>query len=178
MQTLALSKRQVFLDTETTGLSVNHGDRVVEIGCVETINGKLTGRKFHTYCNPNRGISAKALRVHGLSAEFLRGHPVFAEIADGLLAFVAGAEVLIHNAPFDTVFINLELAKLQMGSLENSTHKIIDTLPLARKRFPDQRNGLDALCLRLGLLSANRGKHGALEDAHLLAQVYPHLKNP
>ena len=178
MQIHTQHHRQIFLDTETTGLSPNKGDRIVEIGCIETINGELTGRTFHTYCNPERHISPDAQRVHGLSFEFLKQHPVFAQIAHDLLAFVTDAEVLIHNAPFDAGFINAELARLQMGALEASASKITDTLLMARQQFPRQRNNLDALCLRLGILPTARGKHGAVEDATLLAQVYQHLNKP
>lgn len=178
MQIHTQHHRQIFLDTETTGLSPNKGDRIVEIGCVEVINGELTGRIFHTYCNPERHISPDAQRVHGLSFEFLKEHPFFAHIAHDLLAFVADAELLIHNAPFDMGFINAELATLQMGALEASALKITDTLLLARQQFPRQRNNLDALCLRLGILPTVRGKHGALEDANLLALVYQHLNKP
>jgi DNA polymerase III subunit epsilon len=167
MQTQTKHIRQIFLDTETTGLSPNHGDRIVEVGCVEVVDGVLTGRTFHTYCNPERHISSDAQRVHGLSLEFLEGHPVFAHTVHDLLAFVTGAEVLIHNAPFDVGFINAELARLQMRTLDASASKITDTLLLARKHFPRQRNNLDALCLRFGILPKARGKHGAVEDATL-----------
>ncbi len=176
MHTKIKNVRQIFLDTETTGLSHNQGERIVEVGCIEVINGVFTGRTFHTYCNPARNISSYAQRVHGLSMDFLKDQPSFAEIAHELIAFVAGAEVVIHNAQFDKGFINAELAKLQMGDLDTSASTITDTLLLARKQYPRQSNSLDALCLRFGILRKIRDRHGALEDATLLALVYTHLQ--
>lgn len=164
--------RQVFLDTETTGLSPDHGDRVVEIGCVEFVNRRLTGRTLHHYLNPERANSADALKVHGISDEFLADKPLFASVADELLAFIGGAEVVAHNAAFDVAFIDAELARAGRERLSSVVAKVTDTLALAREMYPGKSNSLDALCRRLEVDNTNRTLHGALLDANLLAEVY------
>lgn len=164
--------RQIILDTETTGLDYRLGDRVVEIGCVELLNRKLTGQSFHRYINPEREIAAGALEVHGLSNEFLQDKPKFGEIVDELLDFVQGAELVIHNAPFDVGFLNNELALQQRFPLEKTCAGIIDTLVLARELHPGRRNSLDALCGRYAIDNSGRSLHGALLDAELLAEVF------
>lgn len=165
--------RQIILDTETTGLSWASGNRVVEIGCVELMERRPTGRTFHCYLNPEREFEAGAQEVTGLTREFLADKPVFATIADEFLAFIEGAELVIHNAAFDVGFLNYELGLLgaHYGSLADRC-SVEDTLLLARQRFPGQRNSLDALCRRLGVDNAHRQLHGALLDAQLLAEVY------
>jgi DNA polymerase-3 subunit epsilon len=165
--------RQVVLDTETTGLAVEKGHRVVEIGCVELRERRSTERIFHRYLNPQRVMDAGAQNVHGLSDEFLADKPLFAEIADDFVAFVEGAELIIHNAAFDIGFLDAELARLDRGIPQVSRLcQITDSLELARERYPGQRNGLDALCKRLLIENAHRTFHGALLDAQLLAEVY------
>ena len=164
--------RQIFLDTETTGLSPENGDRVIEIGCVELLNRKLTGNNKHFYLNPGRDSHEEALKVHGLTSEFLRDKPVFEAVADDLLAYLQGAEVIIHNAPFDMGFLNKELALLGRAPLRESVLSVTDTLALAKEMFPGKRNSLDALCSRLGVDNSGRTLHGALLDAELLADVY------
>lgn len=165
--------RQVILDTETTGLSVEDGDRIIEMGCIELINRKFTGKRYHQYINPERSIDKEALAVHGLTHEFLETKPVFADIANEFLTFIGDAELIIHNAPFDIGFINAELRLLRKNSkLIHERCKIIDTLALARQLHIGQRNSLDALCKRYGVDNSNRELHGALLDANLLAQVY------
>jgi DNA polymerase-3 subunit epsilon len=165
--------RQVVLDTETTGLSPEDGHRIIEIGCVELLNRRLTQGRFHVYLNPERSVDAGAEDVHGLSNAFLADKPRFKEIAQDFLAFVKGAELIIHNAAFDVGFINHELRRLENspGPLENYC-AIVDTLALARKKHPGQRNSLDALCKRYGIDNSRRDKHGALLDAEILADVY------
>ncbi len=165
--------RQVILDTETTGLRTEDGDRIIEIGCIELINRKFTGKRYHQYINPQRTIDAEALAVHGISNQFLETKPLFADIASEFLAFISDAELIIHNAPFDMGFINYELRLLRKNSkpIEEKC-KIIDTLVLARQLHIGQRNSLDALCKRYGIDNTNRELHGALLDASLLAQVY------
>jgi DNA polymerase III subunit epsilon len=164
--------RQVMLDTETTGLSPATGDRIVEIGCVELFNRKLTGNNKHFYLNPERDSDEGALRVHGLTAEFLSDKPKFAEIADDFLAYITGAEVIIHNAPFDLGFIEAELARAKKNRFSSVVTKVVDSLAMAKHQYPGKRNSLDALCDRLGVDNSGRKLHGALLDAELLADVY------
>ena len=164
--------RQIVLDTETTGLDHRMGDRIIEIGCVELRNRKLTGQRFHSYLNPEREVEAGALAVHGLSNEFLQDKPRFGEIVDALLDFIRGAELIIHNAAFDIGFLDNELALQQQGPLERICSGIIDTLKLARELHPGRRNSLDALCERYAIDHSGRTLHGALLDAELLAEVY------
>jgi len=164
--------RQVFLDTETTGLFAEQGDRVIEIGCVELLNRKLTGNKLHLYVNPERDSHEEALKVHGISNEFLRDKPKFAHVADELLAFIQDAELIIHNAPFDIGFLNRELSLLAKPPLHTYVSAVIDTLLMAKEMFPGKRNSLDALCARLEVDNSGRQLHGALLDAELLAEVY------
>lgn len=160
------------LDTETTGLAADRGHRVIEIGCVELRERRRTGVTFHRYLNPDRAIDAGAQEVHGISEEFLRDKPRFREVADEFLAFVRGAELIIHNAAFDLAFLDAELALLGGRGRMGDHAGILDTLALARERYPGQRNSLDALCKRLGVDNAHRELHGALLDASLLADVY------
>ena len=164
--------RQIFLDTETTGLSPESGDRLVEIGCLEMVNRRMTGRNLHFYVNPERPGSEGAIRVHGLTDEFLADKPLFAQIADELLAYLAGAEVIIHNAPFDIGFLDAELKRLERTGVRHIVAKVTDTLLMAREMFPGKSNSLDALCRRLDVDNTNRTLHGALLDAGLLAEVY------
>ena len=164
--------RQIFLDTETTGLYADQGDRIIEIGCVELLNRKLTGNNLHFYLNPGRDSHEEALKVHGISNEFLRDKPPFAAIADELLEYVAGAEIIIHNAAFDLGFLNQELALLGRPAFRASVGNVVDTLVMAKEMFPGKRNSLDALCDRLGVDNSGRTLHGALLDAELLADVY------
>ena len=165
--------RQIVLDTETTGLYADRGDRVVEIGCVELLERRPSGRTFHCYLNPDREFSAGAQEVTGLTLEFLADKPRFHEVAEEFLAFVEGAELVIHNAAFDIGFLDAELARLSPpGTPMRSRCTVEDTLLLARERYPGQRNSLDALCRRLGVDNAHRQLHGALLDAQLLAEVY------
>ncbi len=164
--------RQIVLDTETTGLSAEDGHRLVEIGCIELLNRRRTGRTLHMYLNPERDIDAGALQVHGLSRERLQSEPRFADVADRLLEFVAGAQLLIHNAPFDVGFLDAELALLGRPPLGTHVDGIVDTLAVARELHPGRRNSLDALCERYAVSNAHRELHGALLDAGLLAEVY------
>ena len=164
--------RQIFLDTETTGLSPESGDRIVEVGCVEMLNRRLSGNDLHFYLNPERLNSPDAVRIHGLSDEFLADKPLFAGIADELLDYLAGAEVIIHNAGFDVGFLNEELRRLQRPKFNTVTARITDSLLMAREMFPGKSNSLDALCKRLEVDNTSRGLHGALLDAGLLAEVY------
>ena len=164
--------RQIILDTETTGLSAETGDRIIEIGCVELLNRKLTRNNFHHYVNPERDSHEDALKVHGISNEFLRDKPKFAQIADELLAYLEGAELIIHNAPFDLAFLNKELERLGKGPITEFVLGITDTLAMAKDMFPGKRNSLDALCDRLEVDNSGRTLHGALLDAELLADVY------
>lgn len=164
--------RQVVLDTETTGLEFRLGDRVIEIGCVELADRKLTGQRFHCYLNPEREVEAGALAVHGLSNEFLQDKPKFAEVAAGLIEFISGAELVIHNAAFDVGFLNNELALSGLAPLEQTCAGVIDTLKMARELHPGRRNSLDALCDRYTIDNSGRTLHGALLDAELLAEVY------
>lgn len=167
--------RQIVLDTETTGLSAESGDRIIEIGCVELVARKLTGNNRHYYLNPERDSHEDALKVHGISNEFLRDKPKFAAVADELLDYLAGAEVIIHNAAFDVGFLNKELELLGRAPLMQVVGKVTDTLAMAKEMFPGKRNSLDALCDRLGVDNSSRTLHGALLDAELLADVYINL---
>jgi DNA polymerase-3 subunit epsilon len=164
--------RQIFLDTETTGLAVEAGDRLIEIGCIEMVNRRLTGNTLHLYVNPQRSSHGDALKVHGLTDEFLADKPRFAEVAGQLLAFVAGAEVVIHNAPFDIGFLDAELKRSGHDAFARHVAKVTDSLLLARETYPGKSNSLDALCRRLEVDNSNRTLHGALLDAGLLAEVY------
>jgi DNA polymerase-3 subunit epsilon len=164
--------RQVFLDTETTGLSAEAGDRVVEIGCVEMLNRRLSGRNLHYYLNPQRSSHEDAYKVHGLSDEFLADKPLFATIADELLDYLGSAEVIIHNAEFDIGFLNSELERAGKPRVESVVAQVTDSLLLAREAYPGKSNSLDALCRRLEVDNSSRNLHGALLDAGLLAEVY------
>jgi DNA polymerase-3 subunit epsilon len=165
--------RQVVLDTETTGLEVEQEHRIIEIGCIELINRRLTGRSFHRYLNPERDIDEGALEVHGLTREQLAKEPTFADIRAEFLEFVRDAELIIHNAPFDVAFLNAELVRLADGTPRiDQLCQVLDTLALARRRHPGQRNSLDALCKRYSVDNSRREYHGALLDARLLAEVY------
>ncbi len=164
--------RQIFLDTETTGLSAADGDRIVEIGCIELDNRRPTGRTLHHYVNPQRSSHPDAVRVHGITDEFLADKPPFSAIVDELLDFVAGAEVIIHNAAFDVSFLDAELGRLGRGGFGAQVAAVTDSLLLAREQFPGKGNSLDALCKRLEVDNSQRELHGALLDAGLLAEVY------
>lgn len=164
--------RQIILDTETTGLSAENGDRIIEIGCVELINRKFTGNNLHHYVNPERDSHEDALKVHGISNEFLRDKPKFAAIAEDLVEYLRGAEVIIHNAPFDVAFLNMEFRRLGLPLVKDIVASVLDTLVMAKEMYPGKRNGLDALCDRLGVDNSGRTLHGALLDAELLADVY------
>jgi len=164
--------RQIVLDTETTGLSAENGDRIIEIGCVELLNRKLTGNNLHFYLNPERDSHEDALKVHGISNEFLRDKPKFAAVADQLLDYLRDAEVIIHNAPFDISFLNKEMERLGQPPITKILGQVTDSLVMAKEMFPGKRNGLDALCDRLGVDNSGRTLHGALLDAELLADVY------
>ncbi len=165
--------RQVVLDTETTGLDWSQGHRIIEIGCVEILDRRISKSNFHTYINPNRAIDVGAQQVHGINAEFLADKPVFSQIAEQFLNYVADAELIIHNAPFDLGFLNAEFEILDKNnsSLDDKC-SIFDTLTFAREKHPGQRNSLDALCKRYNVDNQNRVVHGALLDANLLAEVY------
>ena len=165
--------RQVVLDTETTGLEPGLGHRIIEIGCIEVVNRRRTGRRLHKYLCPDREIDAGALQVHGITAEFLQGQPRFVDIAAELHEFIAGAELIIHNAAFDIAFLDEEFGRLHEppASVERVC-AVLDTLALARRMHPGQRNGLDALCKRYGVDNSHRDLHGALLDAELLLDVY------
>jgi DNA polymerase-3 subunit epsilon len=165
--------REIVLDTETTGLDPAKGDRLVEIGCVEVINRFVTGRVFHRYLNPERPMPAEAFAVHGLSDAFLLEKPLFREVVEDFLAFIADDPLVIHNASFDTAFLNAELRRAGRASLAPA--RIVDTLTIARRRHPGQQNSLDALCARYSINNAHRTRHGALLDAELLAEVYAEL---
>jgi DNA polymerase-3 subunit epsilon len=164
--------RQIVLDTETTGLNPRTGDRIIEVGCVEIFNRKLTGNNFHRYINPERDSDEAALAVHGLTTEFLSDKPKFHEIADELREFVQGAEIIIHNAPFDLAFLNHEFERLGLPPFVEHCSNVIDTLVHAKELHPGKRNSLDALCDRYGISNAHRKLHGALLDSELLADVY------
>lgn len=164
--------RQIVLDTETTGLNARLGDRIIEIGCVELVGRRPTGNHFHRYLNPERDVEDGALRVHGLTNEFLQDKPRFGDVAAELLAYLAGAELVIHNAPFDVEFLNVELERLGLGPLERHVAGVVDTLRQARELHPGRKNSLDALCERYRVDHSHRTLHGALLDAQLLAEVY------
>ncbi|MEY2771590.1 MAG: polymerase subunit epsilon [Pseudomonadota bacterium] len=164
--------RQIILDTETTGLSADAGDRIIELGCVEMVARKLTGRNLHFYFNPDRDSHEEALRVHGISNEFLRDKPRFAELADEIVTYLEGAELIIHNAAFDVGFLDKELERVGKPPLARIVANVVDTLAMAKEMFPGKRNSLDALCDRLGVDNSGRTLHGALLDAELLADVY------
>ncbi|CAA0122456.1 DNA polymerase III subunit epsilon [BD1-7 clade bacterium] len=165
--------RQIVLDTETTGIDIASGNRMIEIGCVELINRKLTGNNYHQYINPQRKVEQGAFEVHGISDDFLLDKPLFSDVADEFMRYVDGAELVIHNAPFDVGFINHELALAgnRYGPVD-TTSSILDTLAMAKSKHPGQRNSLDALCRRYGVDNSNRVLHGALLDAEILADVY------
>ena len=167
--------RQIFLDTETTGLSPENGDRVIEVGCIEMDNRRLTGRHLHFYLNPERKNSEDAVKVHGLTDDFLADKPLFAHVVDEMLEFVSGAEIIIHNAGFDVGFLNEELRRCGREKFSTHVAGITDTLVMAREMFPGKANSLDALCKRLEVDNTNRTLHGALIDANLLAEVYIRL---
>jgi DNA polymerase-3 subunit epsilon len=165
--------RQVILDTETTGIRVEEGHRIIEIGCIEMIDRKLTGKHFHYYLNPEREVEAGALAVHGLTNEFLKDKPVFRALVKEFMDFINDAELIIHNAPFDVGFLNNELfLTRQPWKTITDYCSVLDTLPIARQKHPGQRNSLDALCKRYAVDNTKRELHGALLDANLLAQVY------
>jgi DNA polymerase-3 subunit epsilon len=164
--------RQIFLDTETTGLSPESGDRIIEIGCVEMINRRLTGNNKHFYLNPERANSEDAVKIHGLTDEFLADKPLFSAIADELMEYLAGAEIIIHNAGFDVGFMNEELRRIGRPRFAEHVGQVTDSLLMAREMFPGKSNSLDALCKRLEVDNASRTLHGALLDAGLLAEVY------
>lgn len=166
--------RQIILDTETTGIDPKQGHRIIEIGCVELIDRKLTHQHYHQYIHPEREVEQEAMEVHGITNEFLADKPKFTEIVEAFMTFVQGAELIIHNAPFDVGFINHELSLLKnnpWGRIEDHC-KITDTLKMARTTYPGQRNSLDALCKRLGVDNSGRTLHGALLDSEILADVY------
>lgn len=165
--------RQIVLDTETTGLRPEEGHRIIEVGCLELIDRKLTGRQFHYYINPERTIEAGAIAVHGITNEFLRDKPLFSQIVDELVTFINGAELIIHNAPFDIGFLNYEFSLVRRGfKTVNDYCSVLDTLQMARQMHVGQRNSLDALCKRYSVDNTKRELHGALLDADLLARVY------
>ncbi len=167
-----MAARQIVLDTETTGLNARLGDRVIEIGCVELLNRRITERSFHRYVNPGREIDEGAVRVHGITREFLSDKPKFADIAGEFLDYVRGAELIIHNAEFDVEFLDQELAFAGFGRLSEHVAGVVDTLALARELHPGKRNSLDALCERYAISNSRRTLHGAVVDAELLAEVY------
>ncbi|MBT3888535.1 MAG: DNA polymerase III subunit epsilon [Nitrosomonadaceae bacterium] len=164
--------RQIFLDTETTGLESKLGHRIIEIAAVEMINRTLTGRRFHNYLNPDRKVEAGALQIHGLTDDFLQDKQKFSDITNELLEFIGGAELIMHNAPFDVGFLNNELGLAKLQPLENYCHSITDTLKIAKELHPGKRNNLNALCERYQINNSKRVLHGALLDAELLAEVY------
>jgi DNA polymerase-3 subunit epsilon len=164
--------RQIVLDTETTGLEVEQQHRVIEIGCVELVNRRLTGRTYHQYLNPERDIDEGAQQVHGLSRETLAKQPRFGEVHTEFLEFIRDAELIIHNAPFDVAFLNAELARIELQHKISDACRVLDTLALARQMHPGQRNSLDALCKRYSVDNSHRDYHGALLDARILAEVY------
>ena len=164
--------RQIFLDTETTGLEHKLGHRIIEIACVEMRHRRLTNRHFHRYLNPDRDIDAGALAVHGISLDFLQDKPRFADVASEFIDFVRGAELIIHNAPFDIGFLNAELALLDMAPINTVCHGVHDTLRMAKDLYPGKKNNLNALCERYAVDNSRRTLHGALLDAEILAEVY------
>lgn len=164
--------RQIVLDTETTGLEARDGHRIIEVGAIEIVGRRITDRRLHRYCNPQRDSDPGALAVHGLTRDFLADKPLFADVIDDLLAFVEGAEVIIHNAPFDLSFLDAEFALAGRASFAEHCLKVTDSLRLARELHPGKRNSLDALCERYNVSNSHRTLHGALLDAGLLAEVY------
>jgi DNA polymerase-3 subunit epsilon len=164
--------RQVVLDTETTGLEVEQQHRIIEIGCVELLNRRLTGRRYHQYLNPERDIDLGAQQVHGLTRERLAKEPTFSQVHPEFLEFIRDAELIIHNAPFDVAFLNAELARAELAHKIDGLCRVLDTLVLARQMHPGQRNNLDALCKRYSVDNSHRDYHGALLDARILAEVY------
>ena len=167
--------RQVVFDTETTGLSAEGGDRIIELGCVELLNRKLTGNNLHLYFNPGRDSHEDALKVHGISNEFLKDKPKFEDVAEDILQYLQGAEIIIHNAAFDVGFLNKELELTGRPAFRTYVESVTDTLAMAKEMYPGKRNSLDALCDRLGVDNSGRTLHGALLDAELLADVYINL---
>jgi len=166
--------REIVFDTETTGLDPNSGHRVIEIGCVEIVNLVPTGKFLHKYLNPEREVPEDAVRIHGLTTEFLKDHPLFSEVVEEFLNFIGGASLVAHNAEFDMRFLNWELQNAGLKTIPQS--RFVDTLQIARSKFPGSPNSLDALCKRLGVDNSNRTKHGALLDSEILAEVYLELK--
>ena len=167
--------RQIVLDTETTGLSAEGGDRIIELGCVELLNRKLTGNNLHLYFNPGRDSHEDALKVHGISNEFLKDKPKFGDVVNDILQYLQGAEIIIHNAAFDVGFLNKELELTGRSPFATYVESVTDTLAMAKEMYPGKRNSLDALCDRLGVDNSGRTLHGALLDAELLADVYINL---
>lgn len=164
--------RQILLDTETTGIGHDHGHRIIEIGCIELVNRKLTGKQYQVFLNPQREVDEGAFRVHGISSEFLKDKPLFKDIVSDFLQFIGGAQLIIHNAPFDVGFLNAEFKHLKWKKKLEDYCDVFDTLVLAREKHPGQRNSLDALCKRYDIDNSNRQLHGALLDAEILAFVY------
>ncbi|MEX2475567.1 DNA polymerase III subunit epsilon [Marinobacter sp.] len=164
--------RQIVLDTETTGIDPSEGHRIIEIGCVEMMERQLTGRNYHVYINPEREVEAEAISVHGITNEFLADKPLFSDIADEFFEFIKGAELVIHNAAFDIGFMDAEFARLKPVRKTSEHCGVLDSLAIARKRHPGQKNNLNALCKRYGVDNSNRELHGALLDAEILADVY------
>lgn len=165
--------RQIVLDTETTGIDPNQGHRIIEIGGVELIDRKFTGRHFHEYIQPDREVPQEAIEIHGITNEFLQGKPQFSEVAEAFFDYIAGAELVIHNAPFDMGFLNHEYRLLRSARVPLESHcTVLDTLQLARQKHPGQKNSLDALCKRYGIDNSHRTLHGALLDSEILADVY------
>ncbi len=167
-----MSARQIILDTETTGIDPEAGHNIIEIGCVEMVRRKLTGNNYHRYIKPDREVEAEAIEVHGITNEYLADKPKFAELADEFLEFIRGAELIIHNAAFDVGFINAELSRNGIAERVEDICQVTDTLAMARKKYPGQRNSLDALCRRYGIDNSHRELHGALLDSEILADVY------
>ena len=164
--------RQVFLDTETTGLDPNQGHRIIEIAAVEINNRQLSENQFHMYVNPERDIDEAAKKVHGITLEFLKDKSFFKDIAEDFLSFIRGSELIIHNAPFDIGFLNMELGRMGLSNVEDHIEKVTDSLVMARELRPGQRNNLDALCRAYKVDNSKRSQHGALLDAQLLSEVY------
>lgn len=167
-----MSIRQLILDTETTGLSAKSGDRLVEFAAVEMIDRRITGSNLHIYINPERDMPEEAARVHGLTEEFLADKPTFAQVGQKIADFIKGAELIIHNAPFDVSFLNMEFTRMGLPEIADLAFEVTDTLVMAKQRFPGQKNSLDALCNRLKIDRSKRVLHGALIDCELLAEVY------
>ena len=166
--------REIVFDTETTGFDPNNGDRVVEIGCVELLNGMPTGKSFHKYLNPKRDMPESAFKIHGLSSEFLSDKPLFGEVVEEFLTFVGPDNLVAHNAEFDMKFLNWEMENAGLQKIPLT--RMVDTLKIARSKFPGAKNSLDALCSRFGIDNSNRTLHGALLDSEILAEVYLELK--